>query len=67
MGAGRLQLETGLEYDQTRVGGSPTNKQLTIQANLRAGIPETLELSLETEPYSWFWGGWGRLSVRFGR
>ena len=55
VGTGRLQLETGLEYDQTRVGGSPTNKQLTIQANLRAGITETLELSLETEPYSSFW------------
>lgn len=57
VGTGRLQLETGLEYDSTRVGGSPTNKQLTIQANLRAGITETLELSLETEPYSWFWAG----------
>ena len=54
---GRPQLETGFLYEQARVGGEPTDKQLTLLATLRAGISDTLELSLETQPYSWLWSG----------
>jgi hypothetical protein len=57
VGTGRLQLESGFIYEQARVGGEPIDKQLTLQATLRAGITEALELSLETEPYSWNWSG----------
>jgi Putative MetA-pathway of phenol degradation len=57
VGIGRLQLESGFEYDQARVGGSPIDKRLTLLSTLRAGITETLELSLETEPYAWRWSG----------
>ncbi|HEY7254779.1 MAG TPA: transporter [Methylomirabilota bacterium] len=57
VGAGRLQLESGFEYKQARVGGSPTEKELTLLSTLRAGITDTLELSLETEPYVWQWAG----------
>jgi hypothetical protein len=57
VGAGRLQLETGFDYEQARVGGSPMDKRLTLQATLRAGVTETLELSLETQPYAWRWSG----------
>ncbi|HEU4438666.1 MAG TPA: transporter [Methylomirabilota bacterium] len=57
VGTGRLQLETGFDYEQERVGGSPTEKRLTLQATLRAGVTDALELSLETEPYVWRWSG----------
>lgn len=57
VGAGRLQLETGFDYEQARVGGSPIEKSLTLLATLRAGVTDTLELSLETQPYGWRWSG----------
>lgn len=53
VGKGLLQIETGLEYEQARVGGHPTEQRLTIQATLRAGLASALEASLEGEPFVW--------------
>src|SRR5260370_40993275 len=50
---GALQIETGLEYERARVGGGPTQQQLTAQAVLRAGLATVLEVSLEGEPFVW--------------
>src|SRR5215467_13616548 len=50
---GALQLETGVEYERARVGGGPAERQLSLQAVLRAGITETLEVSLESAPFVW--------------
>ena len=50
---GALQIETGLEYERARVGGGPTQQQLTVQAVLRAGLTAVLEASLESEPFVW--------------
>ena len=57
VGGGRLELETGFDYEQARVGGSPVEKRLTLLATLRAGVTDTLELSLEAQPYGWRWSG----------
>jgi hypothetical protein len=51
--AGALQLETGLEYERARVGGGPTERQLSVQGVLRLGLTPALEISLEGEPFVW--------------
>ena len=50
---GALQIETGLEYERARVGGGPTQQQISTQAVLRAGVATVLEVSLEGEPFVW--------------
>lgn len=50
---GTLQLETGVEYARARVAGGPAERQLSLQAVLRAGITETLEVSLDGAPFVW--------------
>lgn len=54
---GALQIETGVEYGRTRVGGSPTEQQLSVQTTLRAGLTSALEVSLEGEPFVWLRAG----------
>ena len=51
--AGSVQIETGIEYERARVGGGPTQQQLSTQAVLRAGLSSVLEVSLEGEPFVW--------------
>lgn len=51
--AGALQIETGLEYERARVGGGPTERQLTVQGTLRLGLTSALEVSLEGAPFVW--------------
>lgn len=53
VGSGVLQIESGLEYEQARVGGQPMEKRFTVQATLRAGLASTLEASLEGQPFVW--------------
>ena len=55
--AGGLQLETGLEYDYTRVGGRPNERQLSVQATLRLGLTPALEVSLDGVPFVWLRDG----------
>ncbi len=47
---GALQIESGVTYSRTSVGGSPADKQFTIEATWRAGLTERLEVRLEGEP-----------------
>jgi len=51
--AGALQIETGLEYERARVGGGPTERQLSVQGVLRLGLTPALEISLEGVPFVW--------------
>jgi hypothetical protein len=51
--AGALQIETGLEYARERVGGGPTERQLSVQGVLRLGLTPALEISIEGEPFLW--------------
>lgn len=51
--AGALQIETGLEYTRERVGGGPTERQLSVQGVLRLGLTPALEISIEGEPFLW--------------
>jgi hypothetical protein len=55
--AGAIQIETGLEYERARVGGAPAERQLSVQAVLRAGLTSRLEVSLEGEPFVWLRAG----------
>ena len=55
--AGALQLETGLEYERARVGGGPTERQLSVQGVLRLGLTPALEISLEGVPFVWLRAG----------
>lgn len=45
-----LQLETGLEYARTSPGGAPAERRRSLQASLRAGLTDRLELRLDGEP-----------------
>jgi hypothetical protein len=47
---GAIQIETGLVYGRTSLGGSPTERRLSAEATIRAGVTERLELRLEGEP-----------------
>ncbi len=51
--AGALQIETGVEYQRARVAGAPAERQLSLQAVLRASVTEALEVSLEGAPFVW--------------
>jgi hypothetical protein len=44
---GAVQIETGVDYSRTSIGGSPAEKQFTLEVTLRAGLTERLELRLE--------------------
>ncbi len=50
---GALQIETGLEYERARVGGGPSEGQLSVQGVLRLGLTPAVEISLEGEPFIW--------------
>lgn len=41
---GALQIETGLEYAKSRVGGSESERRLGVQLTLRAGLTERFEV-----------------------
>jgi len=55
--AGTLQIETGLEYERARVGGGPSERQLSVQGVLRLGLTPALEVSLEGAPFVWLRAG----------
>lgn len=50
LGRGVLQIETGLEYARTSLGGSPAERRLAVETVLRVGLAERLEARLEAEP-----------------
>lgn len=47
---GTVQVESGLTYSRTSIGGSPADKQSTIELTLRGGVTERLEFRLEGNP-----------------
>jgi Putative MetA-pathway of phenol degradation len=50
VGRGAVQLEAGLAYERERIAGSPTDRRFTVEATLRAGVTERLELRVDGEP-----------------
>jgi hypothetical protein len=51
VGRGAVQLETGFAYLTERAGGAPTERRFRIEAGLRAGVTERLELRIEGFPF----------------
>lgn len=47
---GAFQLEAGLEYARTRLAASQAERRLAVQAALRVGLTDGLEVRLEGEP-----------------
>lgn len=50
VGRGATQIEAGLAYEQERIGGSPRDRRFTVEAALRAGVTERLEVRVQGEP-----------------
>ena len=50
VGRSVVQLETGVEYSYERIGGSPTQRQFSVQAAVRVGLTDRLELGVDGEP-----------------
>lgn len=44
------QLEAGLEYARTRIAGEPVERRFALQAAIRVGLTDRLELRFEGEP-----------------
>ena len=66
---GAVQIESGVEYSRTSVGGSPAERQFTLDVTLRAGLTEHLEVRLDGLPVVVTRGsqddtGWGDLSIQ---
>lgn len=53
---GAVQLESGMFYAKTRTAGEPTEHRLSLEAVLRLGVIERLEVRLEMEPIVRFRG-----------
>ena len=65
---GAVQIESGAEYSRTSIGGSPAERQLTLDVTVRTGVTERLELRLEGEPVVVLRGaqddtGWGDVAL----
>ncbi len=50
VGRGAIQVEAGLAYERERIAASPTDRRFTVEATLRAGVTERLELRVDGEP-----------------
>lgn len=48
-----LQIESGIEYGQQRVGGHSTVRELQVQTSLRLGLTPALEISVDGVPFVW--------------
>jgi hypothetical protein len=51
VGAGAVQLETGFNYGHERIVGRPTQTRFGVEAAVRAGITDDLELAIAAEPF----------------
>ena len=66
---GAVQIESGVEYSHTSVGGSPAERRFSLDATLRVGLTEHSEIRLDGEPVVVIRGsqddtGWGDLSIQ---
>ena len=50
VGAGVIQIETGLAYGHERIAGQPSARRLSAEAAVRWGLTERLEIGLAGEP-----------------
>lgn len=50
VGAGVVQVETGLAYGHERIAGGPSAKRFSAEAAVRWGLTERLEIGVEGEP-----------------
>jgi hypothetical protein len=50
VGRGVVQIETGVEYARSSVGGSPPDRRLSVPLVLRIGLIDRLEARFEGEP-----------------
>lgn len=50
VGAGRVQLETGMLLERTRMAAEPTERRLSAETTLRIGVADRVELRIDAEP-----------------
>jgi hypothetical protein len=50
VGRGAVQVETGLAYERQRIAGSPSDRRFSVEAAVRAGVSDRLEVRVEGEP-----------------
>jgi hypothetical protein len=50
VGRGTIQVETGLQYTHESIGGSPAQRQFSVQLAVRGGLTDRLELGIDGEP-----------------
>jgi hypothetical protein len=51
VGAGAVQIETGFNYGHERAGGRPTQKRFGLEAAVRVGLIDDLEVGVVSEPF----------------
>ena len=51
VGAGAVQLETGFNYGHERSGGRPTQTRFGLEAAVRIGLTDDLEVGVQAEPF----------------
>ncbi len=51
VGAGAVQIETGFNYGHERAGGRPTQKRFGLEAAVRIGLTDDLEVGFTSEPF----------------
>jgi hypothetical protein len=50
VGAGVIQIETGLAYGHERISGGPSARSFSVEAAVRWGLTERFEIGVEGEP-----------------
>jgi hypothetical protein len=48
---GAIQIESGVVYSRTSVGGARAARELSLEATVRAGLTDRLEIRLDGEPF----------------
>jgi hypothetical protein len=50
VGAGHVQLETGMLFERTRTAAEPTERRLSAETTLRIGVGDRFEVRVDGEP-----------------
>ena len=56
VGRGAVQIETGLAYARESLAGEPAQRRFRVEAGLRGGVTERVELRIEGFPLVWLRG-----------
>ena len=51
VGAGAVQVELGFNYGHERIGGRPPQTRFGLEAAVRVGLTDALEISVNAEPF----------------